>query len=88
MARLADAYPLSLRISGRDGAFHVAQRLTITQGQTVVTEVHDAGPWVLMDLRPGRYTLYGEFDGVPVQRDVIVGSNGTSVQWVLPQTVP
>ena len=87
MARLAEQYPLSVRISGRGGEFHVADRLTVTQGQTVVTELHDAGPWVLMDLRPGRYTFHGEFDGVPVQRDVIVGVNGTAVQWVLPSTL-
>jgi hypothetical protein len=85
--RIAPQYKLRVEISGRGGDWYVADRLRVVQGDEVVAEIPDAGPWLLMDVPPGRYTLEGEFEGHLVKRNVTVASNGANVSMVAPPTV-
>jgi hypothetical protein len=85
--RIAPQYKLRIELSGRGGAYDVADRLTIKRDRQVVAEVPNAGPWVLVDLPAGRYTLVGEFADRQVQRTVTVADGGTTVHWVLPWRV-
>lgn len=87
--QMAGRYPLRVVLSGRNGSYYVADRLTVWRDARLVAEIPDAGPWLLMDLPPGRYVLQGLFNGgVTQNRQVVVGANtGTTVHWVLPESV-
>jgi hypothetical protein len=85
--RIAPQYKLRVELSGRGGEYDVADRLTIKRNGEVVAEVPNAGPWLLMDVPAGRYTLIGEFADRQVQRTVTVADAGTTVHWVLPWRV-
>jgi hypothetical protein len=88
--RLAPQYKLRIELSGRGGEYQVADRLKLLrggQGGDVIAEIPQAGPWLLLDVPPGRYTLQGQFAERTLQRDVTVAAGGTTVHWVLPDTV-
>lgn len=85
--RMAPSYPLRVVLSGRGGDYYIAQTMTVSQGGRVLAEIADAGPWLLIDLPPGRYTLRGRFEGLAMSRDVTVTGAGTTVNWVLPPSV-
>jgi hypothetical protein len=85
--RIQSRYPLRVEISGRGGNYYVADRVKVLQGDEVVAEIPNAGPWLLMDLPPGRYTLVGDFGITELRRDVVVSNHGTKVSWVVPSKV-
>lgn len=85
--RMAPQYPLRVVISGRGGDYYIAQTMTVRHNGRVVAEIPDAGPWLLMDLPPGRYTLEGQFEGLTMRRDVTVTGSGTTVSWVVPPSL-
>jgi hypothetical protein len=85
--RMAPQYKLRVEISGRGGAYQVANRLQLMQRGQPIAEIPDAGPWLLFDVPNGQYTLVGEFAGQQVKRDVTVAGPGTTVHWVLPSNV-
>ena len=84
--RLAPQYKLRVEISGH-GNYSVADRLQLMQRGQVIAEVPDAGPWLLLDVPAGSYTLVGDFAGQRIKRDVTVADSGTTVHWVLPSSV-
>ena len=51
-------FPAKLVFAANDGGYlsQVATRITDSQGRTVF-EVQDCGPWLLLDLPKGRYTV-------------------------------
>ena len=85
--RLAPDYRLRVIMSGRGGEYQVAHSLAVVQQGRVVARIQDAGPYVLMDLPAGRYTLEGEFAGLSMSRDVNVTAGGTTLNWVLPSSL-
>jgi hypothetical protein len=85
--RIQSRYPLRVEISGRGGDYYVADNLKLLRGSDVVAEIPNAGPWLLMDVPPGRYTLVGDFGSTEVRRDVTVSSNGAKVSMVVPSKV-
>lgn len=75
-------YPLQVVISGRGGEYGVADALSVKRGDTEIASVPDAGPWVLIDLPPGRYTVEARFDGQVERRSVQVPERGVQrVNW-------
>ncbi|MBL8361252.1 MAG: hypothetical protein JNN18_12230 [Rubrivivax sp.] len=80
--RMAGHYPLRIVFSQRNGDYEVADSLQVMRGGERVAEVPDAGPWLLVDLPPGRYTLRGDFGGRMEQREVTIGRGGQTVHWV------
>ena len=85
--RIQSRYNLRVEISGRGGDYYVADRVKLLQRDNVVAEIPDAGPWLLMDVPPGRYTLVGDFGSTEIRRDVNVSSHGTKLSWVVPSKV-
>jgi hypothetical protein len=85
--RIQSRYNLRVEISGRGGDYYVADNLKLMQGGDLVAEIPQAGPWLLMDVVPGRYTLLGTFGGTEVKRDVLVPASGTKVSWVVPSSI-
>ena len=69
-------YPLQVVISGKGGEYGVADSLTVRQGNDEVVTVPDAGPWVMMALPPGRYTVEATFDGRTEKRNVQLAGKG------------
>jgi len=85
--RVQSRYNLRVEISGHGGNYYVADNLKLMQGGDVVAEIPHAGPWLLMDVPPGRYTLLGKFGSTELKRDVLVTQNGTKVSWVVPSSI-
>lgn len=84
LKRMSPQYSLRIIMSGRGGTYFVADSMSIVRQGQVVAEIPEAGPWVLTNLPPGRYTLQGRFNGVPLSREVTIGAGGTTVNWVMP----
>lgn len=79
-------YPLQVVISGRGGEYGVADTLTVKRGEAELVTVPDAGPWVMMDLPPGRYTVEATFDGRTERRDVQLNGKGVQrLNWNTPK---
>jgi hypothetical protein len=86
--RIQSRYPLRVEISGKGGAYYVADRVRVLQRGEVVAEIPDAGPWLLINVPPGRYTLEGDFGGTELRRDVLVPTNNSvKVSWIVPASV-
>jgi hypothetical protein len=86
--RLQSRYPLAVEISGRGGDYYVADRVMVLQRDELMTEIPNAGPWLLMDVPPGRYTLVGLFGNTELRREVLVPTGkGTKLSWVVPSKV-
>lgn len=81
MKQRARDFPLELLFSGKGGEYGVADRVTVRQGDREVVSVPDAGPYVLMNVPPGRYTVEAEFDGKVEKRVVTVGNGRQTVNW-------
>jgi hypothetical protein len=81
-------FPLRVVFSVKSGDYAVPAEFTILrQGQAVAT-LSSAGPWLLIDLPAGTYTLQARFDDQSVQqRTVTVGRAGQTVHWVAPGSV-
>ena len=84
MKQMAREYPLRVVMSGRDGAYFVAQDFKLMQDGRVVLSLPSAGPWLLADVPPGRYTVEGVFDGETMRRAFTLPAAGSTVHWVLP----
>ncbi len=81
----AREFPLQIVFSGRGGEYGVADRLTVvTRSGAQVAVVRDAGPYLLMQLPPGRYTIEAEFDGTVERRSVTIGSGTRRMDWRMP----
>lgn len=89
LRRMAPQYPLRVVFSVRDGNYAVADALVIRRDGQPVAEVANAGPWVLVDLPPGRYTLAADFEGQSSERAFSVNrqGSGSTVHWVAPPGV-
>lgn len=83
MKQMSASYPLRVVMSRPNGHYHVAERLAILRGGQVLAELDGAGPWVLADVAPGRYTLHGTFGGITQVKQVVVDRDGTMVHWVV-----
>ena len=85
--RQASAYPLRVEFSGKGGDFFVADKLSISRRGVVLAAVSGAGPWLLLDVPAGSYELQADFGDKSLRRTVSVGRGGTTVHWVVPNTI-
>jgi hypothetical protein len=81
-AQMLDAersrYPLALRLAAlRSGAYLADVHLTITDSAgAVVFERQMQAPWLLIDLKPGRYEIVGVYEGEVQRLAVVVPARG------------
>lgn len=87
LKRLSPQYPLRLVMSNPNGDYVVARSVTVKSEGRILADIGDAGPWLLMDLPAGRYTLEGDFDGQRYSKTVTVSGHGQTTHWVMPRTV-
>lgn len=83
MLEQAARFPLRLVFSAAGGAHAVADEVTISGPRGVVFSVRDAGPWLMLALPPGCYTVKASFNGVVQQRALMVGAGRQTVDWVV-----
>ena len=81
----AGEFSLQILISGPGGQYGVADKLTLRNGGRDVVTVPDAGPYLMLKVPPGRYTVEAEFEGAVEQRSVTVGSGLTRMNWNTPK---
>lgn len=84
MRRMMSQYPMRIVMSAPNGDYEIADSLTILRNGEVVAQLSEAGPYVLADLAPGRYTVQASFAGVSQTRAVSVGGGGTTLHLVVP----
>jgi len=81
MKARAGEFPLQFIFSGRGGEYGVADRVTLRKGGEQIVSIPDAGPYLMVKVPPGRYTVEAVFDGVAEQRSVAVGNGHSRVDW-------
>jgi hypothetical protein len=79
-------YPLAVVFSVPGGNYAVPQQFTLTQRGNVLAQISSAGPWLLIDLPPGAYTLQARVDDRVFERTVNVSRRGNTVYWQLPHS--
>jgi hypothetical protein len=88
MRKAQSRYPLRIVYSVRgNGDYTVPDELVLMKGDETIAQLPSAGPWVLIDLPPGTYTLRSTFEGRVAERTVRVGREGQTVHWVAPQGI-
>lgn len=87
LKKLSPQYPLRLVMSNPNGEYVVARSLRVLKEGRELAKVPDAGPWLLMDLAPGRYTLEGDFEGQRFTKTVTVARQGNTAHWVMPRPI-
>jgi hypothetical protein len=72
-------WPLSLRFTGRNAEFLADVRVQIVDSHGAnVLDTTSRGPYMLVRVRPGRYTVHASHNGVDKTSAVTVGSNGSA----------
>ena len=84
MAAQAAEFPLKIVLSQSVGEYVVADRLSVVTPQGELLRIRDAGPVVMIRLRPGSYTLEATWKDRTERRTVNVGNAPETVNWRLP----
>lgn len=84
MKRAAGRYPLRVVFSVPGGNYAVPQEFTLMQGEQTMLKIASAGPWLLIDLPPGAYTMQARVEDRVLERAVNVNRRGNTVYWVVP----
>jgi hypothetical protein len=70
-------WPLSLRFTGPTSDYLSGVHVRVTDAhQAEVLNTEAMGPYMLVKLRPGRYTVYAKYKDQEQQRAVTVAGNG------------
>lgn len=79
LQRAGHEWPLALRFTGRGGEFLADVRVKITDAHGAnVLDATSRGPYMLVKVPPGRYTVHVSHAGVAKTSAVTVGSNGSA----------
>ncbi len=84
MKRAAGRYPLRVVFSVPGGNYAVPDEFTLMQGGQAMVKINAAGPWLLIDLPPGAYTMRARIEDRVLERAVTVSRSGSTVHWVVP----
>jgi hypothetical protein len=86
MKQAAGRYPLRVVFSVPGGNYAVPDEFALMQGGNTMVKILSAGPWLLIDLPPGAYTLQARVDGRVLERTVNVTRRGSTVYWEVPDS--
>ncbi|MBJ9685095.1 MULTISPECIES: carboxypeptidase-like regulatory domain-containing protein [Burkholderia] len=79
------AWPLALRFTGKGGEYLADVHVRIVDGKgNEVLKTDARGPYMLVKLPPGRYTVHASYQGSDETRAVTVGAKGgakAAFQW-------
>lgn len=82
----AREYPLQIVLSTPDGAYTVADSLTVANRHGELVSIKHAGPIVMLNLPPGRYSVEADINGVEHKRSVTIGQGLRQVHVQAPST--
>ncbi|WP_407669941.1 peptidase associated/transthyretin-like domain-containing protein [Paraburkholderia oxyphila] len=72
-------WPLSLRFTGRNAEFLADVHVQIVDAHGAsVLDTTSRGPYMLVRVRPGRYTVHVSHNGIDKTSAVTVGANGSA----------
>jgi hypothetical protein len=77
-------FGLKLVFSDASGEYLVADHLAVKGHGGEVFDLDRAGPWLLVKLPPGRYTVTATYEGKSSQQVVDVGAATRTLNWRLP----
>ncbi|MBU9571194.1 carboxypeptidase-like regulatory domain-containing protein [Burkholderia multivorans] len=83
--RNESAWPLALRFTGKGGEYLADVHVRVVDGKgNEVLKTDARGPYMLVKLPPGRYTVHASYQGSDETRAVTVGAKGgakAAFQW-------
>jgi threonine dehydrogenase-like Zn-dependent dehydrogenase len=86
MKQASGNYPLRVVFSVPGGNYAVPDEFTLMQGGTAMVKIPSAGPWLLIDVPPGAYTMKARVDDRVLERAVTVSRKGNTVYWQVPDS--
>ena len=86
MKQAAGRYPLRVVFSVPGGNYAVPDEFALMQGGITMVKIPSAGPWLLIDLPPGTYTMQARVEGRLFDRTVTVSRRGSTVYWEVPDS--
>lgn len=84
MERMQAGFPLRNVFSGLGGQYVVAERVMVLNAAGEATEIRDAGPLLMLDLPPGRYTIEAYVGGQLQRRTVTLAQQPVKLNWNWP----
>jgi len=84
MAARQHEFPFKVVMSGAGGEFVVADKLSVSTPQGELLAIRDAGPIVMIKLRPGQYTLEATWQGKTERRSVRLAASAQTLEWRFP----
>lgn len=74
-------FPFKVVMSAPGGEFVVADKLSVSTPQGELLAIRDAGPIVMIKLRPGQYTLEATWQGKTERRSVRLATSAQTLEW-------
>ena len=84
MAARQSEFPFKVVMSGAGGEFVVADKLSVSTPQGELLAIRDAGPIVMIRLRPGQYNLEATWQGKTERRSVRLATSAQTLEWRFP----
>lgn len=84
IAALQSRFPLRIVFSGKGGEYVVADTVAVRDQNGAVFNVKDAGPLLMVNLPPGRYTIEASYLGRPQQTTLQLGRDARMLNWNWP----
>jgi len=78
-------FPLQVLFWGRGGEYVVANSVKVTEGRREIVMIRDAGPLLMLQVPPGRYSVEADFGDFTERRMVSVGSGVSKLNWNSPK---
>lgn len=75
------AFALRIVFSEPGGAYAVADRIELARGGAKLATIANAGPWLMLKVAPGDYSIEATFAGRTERRQVKVAAGGTRLDW-------
>ena len=84
MAARQREFPFKVVMSAAGGEFVVVDKLSVSTPQGEVLAIRDAGPIVMIKLRPGHYNLEATWQGRTERRSVRLATSAQTLEWRFP----
>ncbi len=78
-------FPLRIVLSGKGGEYVVADSLIVRDSGGKAMTISDAGPLVMLNVPPGRYTVEATYQGRTRHTTVQVGREPRTLNWSWPE---
>jgi hypothetical protein len=84
IAAVQSGFPLRIVFSGKGGEYVVADTVTVRDQNRELLRVKDAGPLLMVNLPPGKYTIEASYLGKPQTTTIALGREVRTLNWNWP----